>query len=90
MFRDPLLSIFVGGLLFGAFFVASDPITSPYTQKGRIFYGIGLGIITVVIRNFAAFPEGVMFAIIIMNAFAPQLDNLVKKRRDSKEEGEMA
>jgi len=90
MFRDPITSLFVGGLLFGAFFVASDPITSPYTQKSRIIYGISLGLITVVIRNFAAFPEGVMFAIIIMNAFAPQLDNLGKTQSYGKKEGERA
>jgi RnfABCDGE-type electron transport complex D subunit len=89
-FKDPLLTLLVGGLLFGAFFVATDPITSPYTQKGRILYGIGLGIITVVIRNFAAFPEGVMFAIIIMNAFAPQLDNLGKITLLRKQDGETA
>lgn len=75
-FEDPVKSLLVGGLLFAAFFVATDPITSPYTQKGRILFGIGLGIITVVIRNFAAFPEGIMFAIIIMNALAPQLDQV--------------
>lgn len=75
-FEDPVKSLLVGGLLFGAVFVATDPITSPYTQRGRIFFGIGLGIVTVVIRNFAAFPEGIMFAIIIMNALAPQLDQI--------------
>lgn len=79
-FEDPVLTILVGGLLFGAFFVATDPITSPYTNKGRYLYGVGLGIITVVIRNFAAFPEGVMFAVIIMNALAPQLDNLRQEK----------
>lgn len=89
-FEDPLLSILVGGVMFGAFFVATDPITSPYTQKGRILYGIGLGILTIVIRNFAAFPEGVMFAVIIMNALAPQLDNLRGERLFGKKEGKLA
>ncbi|WP_069998520.1 RnfABCDGE type electron transport complex subunit D [Cellulosilyticum sp. I15G10I2] len=86
-YKDPFLSILVGGILFGAFFVASDPITSPYTQKGRMLYGIGLGIITVVIRNFAAFPEGVMFAVIIMNAVSPLLDDMVLNRPKKREAG---
>ena len=86
-YKDPFLSILVGGLLFGAFFVASDPITSPYTQGGRIMYGIGLGIITVVIRHFAAFPEGVMFAVIIMNAVSPLLDDTVLSRLKKREAG---
>lgn len=79
-FESPVTSLLVGGLMFAAFFIATDPITSPYTQKGRILFGIGLGVITVVIRNFAAFPDGIMFAIIIMNALAPQLDNLGQEK----------
>lgn len=76
-FEDPFISLIVGGLLFGAFFVATDPVTSPMSNGATILYGIGLGIITLVIRNFAAFPEGVMFSVIIMNALAPLLDDLV-------------
>ncbi len=89
IYEDPLLSILVGGVLFGAFFVATDPITAPYTQGGRIMYGIGLGIITVVIRNFAAFPEGVMFAVIIMNAVSPLLDDAVLNGLKKKKRGAM-
>lgn len=78
-FRDPFLSMIVGGLLFGAFFVATDPVTSPINGKGRMIYGIGLGLLTVIIRNFAAFPEGVTFSIILMNAIAPIIDSMTVK-----------
>jgi Na+-translocating ferredoxin:NAD+ oxidoreductase RnfD subunit len=80
-FSDPLLSILTGALLLGAFFLATDPVTSPVYPYSKIFYGIGLGIITVVIRNFGAFNEGVMFAIILMNAVSPLLDSMKINRR---------
>ena len=75
-FRDPILSLLVGGLLFGAFFVASDPVTSPKNKISKLLYGFGIGFITVIIRNFATFPEGVIFAMIIMSAVSPLLDSL--------------
>ena len=78
-FVDPFLSLIVGGLLFGAFFVATDPVTSPINGKGRMIYGVGLGLLTVIIRNFAAFPEGVTFSIILMNAIAPIIDSMTEK-----------
>jgi electron transport complex protein RnfD len=74
-FKDPFLSILTGGLMFGAFFVATDPVTAPAKPIGKMIYGFGLGFLTVLIRNFAAFPEGVTFSIIIMNAIAPLIDN---------------
>jgi len=73
-YKDPLLSLMVGSVMFAAFFVATDPVTSPELPVGRIIYAIGLGIITVVIRYYSAFPEGVIFAVIIMNAVAPLID----------------
>jgi RnfABCDGE-type electron transport complex D subunit len=84
-YENPILSLLVGGVLFGAFFVATDPVTAPYTNLGRSIYGIGLGLITIVIRNFAAFPEGVMFAVIIMNAIGPLLDDWVLTRLEKRE-----
>lgn len=78
-FRDPMLSLLVGGLLFGAFFVATDPVSAPYTSAGKLLFGLGLGFITVIIRNFGTHNEGVIFAVIIMNALAPQLDKLFTK-----------
>jgi Na+-transporting NADH:ubiquinone oxidoreductase subunit B/electron transport complex protein RnfD len=85
VFPDPILSIFVGGLLFGAFFVATDPVTAPLHDKGRIIYGIGLAFFTVLIRNFATFQEGVIFAIIIMNAIAPLIDDKHDQKNTSEE-----
>jgi RnfABCDGE-type electron transport complex D subunit len=84
-FKDPLTSLLVGGLMFAAFFMAADPVTSPYHPYAKILYGIGLGLITVIIRNFAAFPEGAMFAILIMNAIAPMLDNMKMNKKFVKE-----
>ena len=80
---NPLWGIFSGGLLFGAVFMATDPITSPKTYLGRWIYGIMIGVITVVIRGFALFAGGIMFAILIANVFVPILDvgvNQLKKR----------
>jgi len=70
----PLISILAGGLLFGAVFMATDWVTSPMTKKGRIVFGIGLGILTIIIRTFSNFPEGVVFSILIMNMATPLID----------------
>lgn len=67
-----------GGFLFGAFFIATDPVSSPRTHKGQIIYGILIGIATVVIRNFSIFNGGLMFAILLGNMFAPIIDYWVK------------
>ena len=75
VFTNPFRNLLVGGLMLGAFFFATDPSTSPKTNRGLIIYGIGLGIFTVMIRLFATFPEGVTFAIIIMSAISPLLDS---------------
>ncbi|MBQ8894110.1 MAG: RnfABCDGE type electron transport complex subunit D [Clostridia bacterium] len=69
-----LYHIFSGGLFLGAFFMATDYATSPITPVGRIIYGIGCGLITVFIRYFGGYPEGVSFAILLMNCFANYLD----------------
>ena len=70
----PVYHVLSGGLLFGAIFMATDPITSPITKPGRIFFGFGLGVITFFIRLFGALPEGVVFSILIMNMFVPTFD----------------
>ncbi len=75
MYIDPIRALLVGGLMFGAFFVASEPVTAPLSAKGRMVYGVGLGVITVLIRTYGAFMEGVVFAIVIMNAVAPLIDS---------------
>jgi len=80
-YANPLIHILSGGAIFGAFYVATDLVTSPMTQKGMIIFAIGIGIITVVIRLFGAYPEGISFAILIMNAFVPLINSYFKPRR---------
>lgn len=73
---DPLFAVLSGGVAFGAFFMATDYSTSPITPLGRLIFGLGIGLIIVLIRKFGGFPEGVTYAILIMNAFSPMLDKL--------------
>ena len=73
---DPLYQMMSGGLLLGAIFMATDYTTSPITRNGKIIFGIGCGIITVLIRFFAALPEGVSYAILLMNILVPHIENL--------------
>ncbi len=75
-----LLELFSGSLMLGAFFMATDYVTSPVTPLGRIIYGVGCGLITVFIRYFGIYPEGVSFAILIMNLFVWYLDKATKPR----------
>lgn len=82
-FRDPLLSLLVGGVMFAAFFLVSDASTAPKYPYSKIIYGVGIALITVIIRNFATFPEGVVFAVIIMNALAPIIDSMKINRKFS-------
>lgn len=79
--KDPLLQLLAGGLFLGAFFMATDWVTSPVTKKGRIYFGIGCGILTMLIRIFGGYPEGVCYSILIMNAATPLLDRLTQPRR---------
>lgn len=76
---NPLYGIFSGGLLFGAVFMATDPISSAKTKEGKWIYGILIGMVTVIIRGFALFAGGIMFAILIGNTFAPIIDIIVKE-----------
>ena len=76
----PLLSLSTGGLCFGAFFMATDYVTSPVTAKGRLLFGAGCGLITALLRLFSSLPEGVMFSILIMNALVPFLNKLVRRK----------
>lgn len=66
--------LFGGALLFGAFFIATDPVTSPVTPKGKWIFGIGVGVLVMVLRLFSGYPEGVMFAVLIMNALTPLIN----------------
>jgi Na+-translocating ferredoxin:NAD+ oxidoreductase subunit D len=85
-FKNPFVSLLFGGLMFGVFFLATDPVTAPQENTGKIIYAFGLGFLTVMIRAYAAFPEGVIFAIIIMNAIAPLIDSSLLERKAKKEE----
>ncbi|WP_339915925.1 RnfABCDGE type electron transport complex subunit D [Yeosuana marina] len=80
-YANPIIHILSGGAILGAFYMATDLVTSPMTKKGMIIFAIGIGIITVVIRLFGAYPEGVSFAILIMNAFVPLINKYFKPRR---------
>ncbi len=84
-FADPGFHLLTGGIMIGAIFMATDYVTSPMTHKGMIIYGIGIGVITVLIRTWGAYPEGVSFAILIMNAFVPLLNMYIKPPRFGKE-----
>ena len=80
-FTNPVFNLFTGGLLLGAIFMATDYVTSPMTTKGQIIFGIGIGLITVFVRYFGSYPEGVSFAILIMNCTVPLLNKYCKPRR---------
>ncbi|MBI5674746.1 MAG: RnfABCDGE type electron transport complex subunit D [Nitrospirae bacterium] len=75
---DPVVHLLSGGLILGAFFMATDYVTCPTIRKGQIIFGIGCGALTMLIRLKGGFPEGVMFAILLMNCFAPLIDRGVK------------
>ncbi|MCQ2255702.1 MAG: RnfABCDGE type electron transport complex subunit D [Bacteroidaceae bacterium] len=78
---NPIYELLTGGLLLGAIFMATDYVTSPMSSKGQIIYGVCIGILTVCIRNWGAYPEGMSFAILIMNAFTPLINTYVKPKR---------
>lgn len=80
-YANPLIHLLSGGAILGAFFMATDLVTSPMTKKGMVIFAFGIGLITVVIRLFGAYPEGVSFAILIMNAFVPLINKFFKPRR---------
>lgn len=80
-YADPLFHLLAGGIMLGALFMATDMVTSPMTSVGQIIFGVGIGLITVLIRVFGAYPEGVSFAILIMNAFVPLINKYVKPKR---------
>jgi len=81
----PVFHLLTGGLLVGAIFMATDYVTSPMSYSGMIIYGVGIGVITVVIRVFGAYPEGMSYAILIMNAFVPLINKYMKPARFGKE-----
>ena len=81
MYASPMAHLFTGGVMLGAIFMATDYVTSPMTHKGMIIYGVAIGFLTVVIRLFGAYPEGMSFAILIMNACVPLINKYIKPKR---------
>ncbi|MBU1027166.1 MAG: RnfABCDGE type electron transport complex subunit D, partial [Candidatus Margulisbacteria bacterium] len=79
-YPDPLFHLLAGGLMLGAWFMATDLVTSPLTKKGMWIFGIGAGLLVVIIRLFSGLPEGVMYSILIMNAFVPLLNKYTRPR----------
>ena len=80
-FVHPMIHIFGGGLMLGAFFMATDMATSPMTTSGKVIFAIGIGALTIIIRLWGAYPEGMSFAILIMNAFVPFINKICKPKR---------
>ncbi|MBQ6047258.1 MAG: RnfABCDGE type electron transport complex subunit D [Bacteroidales bacterium] len=83
-FVDPLTTILTGGLLLGACFMATDMVTSPMSKWGQLLFGFGCGLLTIIIRNWGAYPEGVSFAILLMNAVTPLINRYIKPKRFAK------
>ena len=81
LYASPLNHMFTGGLMLGAIFMATDYVTSPMSKNGMLIYGVCIGLLTVVIRLFGAYPEGMSFAILIMNAFTPLINTYIKPKR---------
>lgn len=78
--QDPIFHVLAGGLFLGAFFMATDYVTTPLTGKGRVIFGIGAGILVTVFRMYSGMTEGVAFSILLMNAFTPLIDRVVRPR----------
>ena len=81
VYAMPHVVLMSGGLILGACFMATDYVTSPMTAKGQLIYGVFIGLLTVIIRNWGAYPEGMSFAILIMNAFTPLINTYCKPKR---------
>jgi electron transport complex protein RnfD len=79
--RDPILEMLSGGLILGAFFMATDLVTSPTTRTGRVIFGCACGLLTTLTRNFGGFPEGVCYSILFMNMLTPLMEQYIRPRR---------
>ena len=80
-FIDPVMHMLAGGMILGVFFMATDMVSSPMSPRGQLVFGLGAGLLTILIRVWGAYPEGVSFAILIMNAFTPLINRSFKPRR---------
>ena len=79
-YPSPLFMLFSGGLMFGAVFMATDPVTSPLAPRGAWIFGVGIGVLVVLIRVWGGLPEGVMYAILLMNAATPLIERATQPR----------
>ncbi|MCK5775471.1 MAG: RnfABCDGE type electron transport complex subunit D [Bacteroidales bacterium] len=84
LYACPGFHLLSGGMLLGAIFMATDMVTSPMSAKGQIFFGVGIGVLTIIIRTWGAYPEGVSFAILLMNAWTPLINRYMKPKRFGK------
>lgn len=80
-YADPLFHLSSGGLMLGAFFIITDPVTSPCTTRGQLLFGVGCALLIFIIRTWGGYPEGVAFAVLLMNALTPLIDHYVRPRR---------
>ncbi len=80
IYPNPVFDLFAGGLMLGAFYMATDMVTTPYTYLGSVIFGVGAGVLIVIIRLFGGFPEGVMYSILLMNAITPLLNRSINNR----------
>ncbi|HKJ84646.1 MAG TPA: RnfABCDGE type electron transport complex subunit D, partial [Spirochaetia bacterium] len=87
-YASPLVHLLAGGVMFAAFYMISDMVTTPYTNTGTIIFGAGAGLITVIIRLFGGFPEGVMYAILLMNALTPIINRMNNKVYGARKEAQ--
>ncbi len=79
-YAPPVFMLLAGGLILGAFYIATDPVTSPFTDKGNWIFGIGAGLLVIIIRYFGGLPEGVLYSILFMNAFTPIINRYTKPK----------
>jgi len=79
MYMSPIMHLTTGGMLLCAFFIATDPVTAPLTKKGKIIFGVGVGVMIMLVRTLGEYPEGVMYAILLMNAISPLIDRMCKR-----------
>ena len=80
-YTDPLFNLLTGGVLLGSVFMATDYVTSPMSARGGIVFGVGIGLLTMLIRYFGSYPEGVSFAILIMNSVVPLINKAFKQKK---------
>ena len=80
VFTTPLFQLFSGAAMLGAFFIATDPVSACTTPRGRLYYGLGIGLLTYIIRTWGGYPDGVAFAVLLMNMAAPTIDHYTRPR----------